>query len=184
MRGAPRGPKQNAAANTVILLEDASHGHADPAIGATWFRRGQQKPVPTYGQHASVALCGAVAIGSGTTVVAQAADRTAQTFPAFLTRGFAQYPTQPRVGICDNAKSHHAQCLAPVWAPYGDRVEVWYLPADSPNLNPTERLGKGLQPTVLGNAFHPDVAAIATSVEKFLAHVTTVPEDVRSRLCA
>ena len=131
-----------------------------------------------------MALFGAVAIGSGTTVVEQAADLTAQTFQAFLTRLFAQYPTQPLVVICDNAKIHHAKCVAPCWAQYGDRVEVWYLPAYSPNLNPTERLWKWLKQTVICNAFHPDVAAIATSVEKFLAHVTTVPEEVLSRLCA
>ena len=37
---------------------------------------------------------------------------------------------------------------------------------------------------VICNAFPPDVAAVAVSVEKFLAHVATVPEDGRSRLCA
>ena len=117
-------------------------------------------------------------------MVEQAADLTTQTFPAFLTRWFGQYPTQPLVVICDHAKIHHAKGLAPCWAQYGDRVEVWYLPAYSPHRNPTERLWKWLKQTVICNAFHPDVAAIATSVEKFLAHVTTVPEEVRSRLCA
>ena len=184
VRGAPHGAKTNAAADTVILFEDESYVRAYQAIAATWFLRGRQKQVPTYGHHASVALFGAVDIRGGTTMVEQAADLTAQTFQAFLARLFAQYPTQPLVLICDNAKIHHAQCLAPFWAQYQDRVEVWYLRAYSPNLNSTERLWKWLKQTVICNAFHPDVAALATSVEKFLAYVATVPEEVRSRLCA
>ncbi len=97
---------------------------------------------------------------------------------------FAQYPDQHLVLICDNAKIPHAKCLAPFWAQYADAVEVWYLPAYSPTLHPTERLWKWLQQTVICHAFHPDIAAIVPSVEKFLAHVATVPEEVRSRLCA
>ena len=142
------------------------------------------KQVPTYGPQASVALVGAVDIRGGTPGVEQAADLTAQTFPAFVERWFAQDPGQPLVLICDNATINHAKWLAPFWAQHRDRVEVWYLPAYSPNVNPTERLWKWLKPMVICNAFHPDVAAIATSVEKFLTHVATVPEDVRSRLCA
>ena len=184
VRGAPRDAKTNAAADTVILFEDESHVRAYQAIAATWFLRGRQKQVPTYGPQASVALFGAVDIRSGTPGGEPAADLTAQTFQAFLARWFAQYPDQPLVLICDNAKIPHAQCLAPFWAQYADAVEVWYLPAYSPNLNPTERLWKWLQQTVICNAFHPDIAAIVTSVEKFLAHVATVPEEVRSRLCA
>ncbi len=117
-------------------------------------------------------------------MVEQAADLTAQTFQAFLARLFAQYPDQHLVLICDNAKIHHANCLAPCWAQYADAVEVWSLPAYSPNLNPTERLWKWLTQMVICNAFHPDIAAMVTSVEKFLAHVATVPEEVWSRLCA
>ena len=86
--------------------------------------------------------------------------------------------------ICDNATIHHAKCLAPFWAQYPGRVSVWYLPAYSPNLNPTERLGTWLKQTVICNALPPNGAAIATRVEKFLAYVATVPEDVWSRLCA
>lgn len=34
------------------------------------------------------------------------------------------------------------------------------------------------------NAFHPDDAAIQTSVARFLDYIDTVPAEVRSRLCA
>ncbi len=184
VRGAPRDANNNAAADTGILFEDESHVRVYQAIAATWFLRGRQKQVPTYGHHASGALVGAVDIRGGTTMVEPAADLTAHTLQALLTRWFAQCPTQPLVVICDHAKIHHAKGLAPCWAQYGDRGEVWYLPPYSPRLNPTERLWNWLKQTVICHAFHPDVAAIATSVEKFLAHVTTVPEEVRSRLCA
>lgn len=43
------------------------------------------------------------------------------------------------------------------------------LPAYSPNLNPTERLGKGLKGLVIHNAFHAHVDEIRSSVHEFLA---------------
>jgi transposase len=139
--------------------------------------------VPTYGHHASVGLFGAVDIRGGQVAVQQAADLTAQTFQGFLEELFARYPGRRLVLICDNAKIHHAKLLAPFWEAHRDRVTVWYLPAYSPNLNVTERLWKWLKETVIVNAFHPDVAAIAASVQQFLDYLPTVPEDVRSRLC-
>lgn len=185
--GPPRGPgdvKKNTRANTVILFEDESHIRAYQALGATWFLRGRQKQVPTYGHHAGVALFGAVDIRGGTVTVPQAGDLTAQTFQGFVERLFARYPGRPLVLICDNAKIHHAKCLAPFWEQHQDRLQVMYLPAYSPNLNPTERLWKWLKGLVICNVFHPDVAAIQASVDRFLAYIDTVPAEVRSRLCA
>ena len=147
------------------------------------FLRGHQKQVPTYGHHASVPLFGAVDIRGGTTTVEPATDLTAQAFQGFLERLFAQYPDRKILLICDNAKTHHAKCLAPFWEQHQDRVEVWYLPAYSPNLNPTERLWKWLKGMVICNAFHANVEEIAASVQRFLTHLQTVPEEVRSRLC-
>ena len=183
----PRGTgdgKKNAPTDTLILFEDESHIRAYQAIGATWFLRGHQKQVPTYGHHAGVALFGAVDIRGGTVAVQQATDLTAQTFQGFVEGSFAKYPDKRLVLICDNAKIHHAKCLEPFWEHHRDRLRVWCLPAYSPNLNPTERVWKWLKSTVICNAFHADVQAIQTSVERFLAYLNTVPDDVRSRLCA
>ena len=140
--------------------------------------------MPTYGHHAGVALFGAVDIRGGTVAVQQATDLTAQTFQGFVEGLFAKYPEKRLVLIGDNAKIHHAKCLESFWEQHHDRLRVWYLPAYSPNLNPTERLWKWLKSTVIGNAFHADVQEIQTSVERFLAYLDTVPHDVRSRLCA
>ena len=153
-------------------------------MGATWFLRGQQTQVPTYGHHAGVALFGAVDIRGGTVAVPQAADLTAQAFQGFVEGLFAQYPDKHLVLIADNAKIHHAKCLAPFWEQHRDRLPVWYLPAYSPNVNPTERLWQWRKSTVIGNAFHANVQEIQTSVERFLAYLDTVPDDVRSRFCA
>ena len=152
--------------------------------GSAQCNRSARRPRRPYGFIQRVPFCSWPPVPCGPAVVEPAADLTAQTFQALLTRWFAECSTQPLVVICDHAKIHHAKGLAPCWAQYGDRGEVWYLPASSPHRNPTERLWNWLKQTVICHAFHPDVAASATRVEKFLAHVATGPEEVRSRLCA
>jgi len=42
--------------------------------------------------------------------------------------------------ILDNARYHHAKRLQPILERYKHRIELLYLPAYSPDLNPMERI--------------------------------------------
>lgn len=90
---------KNLAPDPVLLLEDESPIRDDQAIGAPGFRRGQQKPVPTYGHHARVALLGAGDVLGDPGAVQETADRTAHTFPGFLAGWLARFPDQQLVLI-------------------------------------------------------------------------------------
>lgn len=49
----------------ILLYEDESRIHAYQALRSTWFQKGKQKQVPTFGHHASVSLFGAVNVLNG-----------------------------------------------------------------------------------------------------------------------
>lgn len=68
----------------VLLFEDEAPIRDYPAIGTTWFLRGQPKKVRTTGRHAAATLMGAVAPATGDVVVREYLESTAATFQQFL----------------------------------------------------------------------------------------------------
>jgi len=50
------------------------------------------------------------------------------------------YPNQKVVVVLDNVRYHHAKRLKPILEKYKSRLELVYLPAYSPDLNPMERI--------------------------------------------
>lgn len=49
----------------ILFYEDETHIHDYQALHTSWFLRGKQKQIPTYGRYASVTLFGAVNISKG-----------------------------------------------------------------------------------------------------------------------
>jgi putative transposase len=49
-------------------------------------------------------------------------------------------PNQKVIMVVDNVRYHHAKRLKPILEKYKNRIELAYLPAYSPDLNPIERV--------------------------------------------
>ncbi|WP_154213802.1 transposase [Bacillus cereus] len=49
----------------ILFYEDETHIRDYQALHTSWFLRGKQKHIPTYGRHASVTLFGAVNMANG-----------------------------------------------------------------------------------------------------------------------
>lgn len=62
------------------------------------------------------------------------------TFFRFLVKVSRQYPNKKVVMVVDNVRYHHAKRLKPILEKYKDKLELVYLPAYSPDLNPIERI--------------------------------------------
>ena len=50
------------------------------------------------------------------------------------------YPDHKVVMVVDNVRYHHAKRLKPILEKYKHRINILYLPAYSPDLNPVERI--------------------------------------------
>lgn len=50
------------------------------------------------------------------------------------------YSHKKVIMVVDNVKYHHAKRLKPILERYKHRIEIVYLPAYSPDLNPIERI--------------------------------------------
>jgi hypothetical protein len=81
--------------NTAILFEDESYIRDYQALYATWFLKGQQKKIKTYGQHKGVGLFGFLDYNRGTVLCDVAEQLNAQAFQAFLEKSvFPSYTGQ------------------------------------------------------------------------------------------
>ncbi|MHB2001651.1 MAG: IS630 family transposase [Solirubrobacteraceae bacterium] len=70
---------------------------------------------------------------------------TAQLFIEFLQRLIRSYPDRKLFLICDNHSTHHAKAVKQWVADHAERIELHFLPAYSPELNPDEYLNQDVK---------------------------------------
>jgi transposase len=166
-----------------ILFEDESMIRDYQAIGRTWFPKGQQKVIPTYGKHWGDKLLGILDYESGEILCRHATQYDAKEFLDFLQEIVAHYPGERLVLILDNARIHHAKLIQPFLADHRETLTLLFLPPYSPKLNPIEGLWGWLKSSVIYHVFFKSVKAIIAAVDTFLATISQDPMTIIDRLC-
>lgn len=153
------------------------------AIGRTWFLKGKQRLIPTYGQHKGVKLIGTLNYATGDILCVEEERYDAEAFRRFLSMVLDVYPTGKIVMVLDNARIHHAKLLQPFLEVNSHRLELVFLPPYSPEFNLMEGVWKWLKETVIHNVFFGSVQKIILAVREFLQDVQQRREEVIDRLC-
>lgn len=153
------------------------------AIGKTWFLRGKQRIIPTYGQHKGVKLIGTLDYETGRILCVEEERYDAEAFLRFLKKTLSEYSIGRIVMILDNARIHHAKLLNPFLEENQDRLELVFLPPYSPELNLVEGLWKWLKESVINNVFFDSIHKISKAVHGFLEDVNQRRNEVIDRLC-
>lgn len=166
----------------ILLYQDESAIRDYQAIQKSWFLIGQQRIIPTYGQHKSVKLLGVLNYETGEVLVEEAEHYDATVFQTFLEKVLAHYPEGSIIMVLDNARIHHAKLIQP-FLKDNPRLELVFLPPYSPNLNPIERLWRWLKDTCINNVFYSNSTQIRESVDTFIDWVNTIPQTAIDRLC-
>lgn len=166
-----------------ILFEDESMIRDYQAISNTWFLKGQQKIIPTYGRHQGVKLIGVLDYETGDVFCVQEDQYTAVEFLAFLEKVMARYPNERIVMVLDNARIHHAKFIQPFLEKHKDQFEFLFLPPYSPDLNLIEGLWKWMKSTVIYNVFFSNVGKIQRAVQGFIETINLEPLKTVDRLC-
>lgn len=76
----------------------------------------------------------------------------------------AKYPNQKVVMVVDNVRYHHAKRLKPILKKYQNKLELVYLPAYSPDLNPIERIWWYMRKKISHNRY---LETMDIRIEKF-----------------
>jgi transposase len=134
-------------------------------VGYQWNIRGHQ------GQVAQVqrkkerrTLFGGVEPATGRVIYHDAVSGNTKTFFSFLLKTVKAYPNKKVVMVVDNVRFHHAKRLKPLLERYNHRIELCFLPAYSPDLNPIERIWWYMRKSITHNRF---VESIEQRMEKF-----------------
>jgi transposase len=165
-----------------ILFEDESMIRDYQAIMKTWFPKGEQRIIPTYGKHCGAKLVGILDYETGSIYVEEHEKYDAQVFLSFLENVLSMYPTGKIVIVLDNAKIHHAKLLEEFLSK-NLRLTLMFLPPYSPKLNIIEGLWGWLKNSVINNVFFKNREEICSAVSEFISWVNTVPLQVIDRLC-
>ena len=166
-----------------ILFQDECMIRDYQALSHTWFPKGQQKIIPTYGKHWGVKLIGTLDYSTGEVFCVQEEQYTAKEFLAFLKKIIAKYAGQRIVMILDNARIHHAKLIQPFLEEHKKSLTLVFLPPYSPNLNMIEELWGWLKATVIHNVFFDSVQKIRKTVQGFIRQINQTPEITLNRLC-
>ena len=153
------------------------------AIQKTWFLKGKQRIVPTYGKHEGVKLMGVLNYETGDVYCEEHEKYDAEVFLGFLRNVVNLYPKGQIVLILDNARIHHAKLLQPYLDSTKERLELVFLPPYSPNLNIIEDLWKWLKSEVINNVFFSNICQIQQAVRGFMKWIKNIPSVVIDRLC-
>lgn len=153
------------------------------ALSRTWFAKGQQKIIPTYGRHLGAKLIGTLDYETGEVFCVQEEQYTAKEFLSFLEKVLAKYEGERIVMILDNAKIHRANLIQPFLEQHKEFLTLMYLPPYSPNLNMIEELWGWVKSTVIHNVFFDSVQKIRKAVQDFICHINKTPEVTMNRLC-
>lgn len=165
------------------MFQDESMIRDYQAIHQTWFLKGKQRIIPTYGKHRGIKLIGVLDYETGEVFCIEEETYNAEVFLKFLKKILKKYPTGKIVMILDNARIHHAKLIQPFLEENKDRLELVYLPPYSPNLNIIEGFWKWLKERVVYNVFFGEVSEIRKNVRAFLSYVNSNKEEVIERLC-
>jgi putative transposase len=126
------------------VFQDEVDLNLNPDIGCMWMERGQQAQVVTPGDNVKRYLAGSMSWRTGELVVTQGTRRNAELFVAHLDDLRCRLRCYRKIHvICDNARFHTikgSRLVRQYLAEHGDRIELHYLPARSPQDNPIERV--------------------------------------------
>ena len=153
------------------------------AVSHTWFAKGQQRIIPTYGKHWDAKLIGALDYETGEVFCVQEQQYTAKEFLSFLEKVLEKYKGERIVMILDNAKIHHAKLIQPFLEENKDLLTLVYLPPYSPKLNLIEGLWGWLKSCVINNVFFDSFPKICKAVLGFIEEINKTPWVTIDRLC-
>lgn len=153
------------------------------AIQRTWFPKGKQRLIRTYGKHRGAKLIGCLNYETGEVLCQEKASYDAAAFRDFLAGVLCRYPEGKIVVILDNARIHHARLLESFLEQNRERLELVFLPPYSPELNLMEGLWKWLKEAAVNNVFFPTVQKILLAVRSFLHWIDGCRPQVIDRLC-
>lgn len=165
----------------VLFADEIILQRKTPGISRCWTIKGVQPQIPfELGHHERLHLFGAINPQTGDIHIRKCSRIDSYNFIRFLKQTKNKYPGKSIILIIDNAAWHHAKKVH--LAIERSKINLFFLPAYSPDLNPIERLWKRLRKDVTHNAFFQSMESLKNALARFFRYLKGNRKEVIS-LC-
>jgi transposase len=171
------------AENAEIFFGDESAIRSDHHAGTTWAPKGQTPVVRTTGQRFRLNMLSAISSKGSLNFMVCTGRVAAPQFCEFLDR--LMHGRRRKVFlIVDGHAMHKARRVQEHVARWDGKLELFYLPPYSPELNPDELVWNHVKTHTVGRALYRTFEELKQRVESFLERLKATPYLVRSFFCA
>jgi transposase len=166
-----------------IWFGDEAGIRSDAHAGKTWGKRGQTPIVSSTGARFGMNLISAVNRQGGFRFMCVDGRVNAEVFIEFLKR-LLHNADKPIFLIVDGHPSHKAKKVREFVTSVSPRLELYYLPPYSPELNPDELVWNDLKNNCVGRQAHAGPGQLKCSVISYMRHLQKTPARVASYFLA
>ena len=167
----------------ILFVEDETIIYRNTTITRMWAEKGKQPKVLSDFSHEKICLFGTVNIQSGSLYYEAAEKLNSETFENFL-RGFLNKNNFSKkvVMVVDNVSWHRAKRLDAFLESVKEKFELLYLPPNSPDLNPQERVWRFIRKHVSHNTYFESLDKLKDTLFHFLDNLA-LPNTILTSLC-
>jgi transposase len=171
--------KQARAENALILWGDEMGMRSDHAVGRTYGKRGETPVVKTPGKRFSCNMISAISNMGHLQFMVFDGTFDASVFIEFLRR-LIRSNDRKLFLILDNLKVHHSKRAAKWLEKHHEQIELFFLPAYSPELNPDERLNQDVKANADKNRRARDAEELKNNIRGYLRKRQCQPDIVQN----
>jgi transposase len=170
--------------NIELLFYDEAFFRRESTVTRGWYLRGSKCEIQCPMTFEKVGTCGAVNPRNGSLYSLTFDGFDSGTFIYYLTWLLGVVQTEKKIVIVlDNASPHKSHKVKAFVENNKERLELLYLPAYSPDLNPIERVWKNLRYYVTHNVYFETLTALENAIIDYLKEHAKPNERLRSLCC-
>lgn len=157
----------------------------EPYLCKSWVKRGRQAQVTApAGLHWTLHIFGGLNVMDGTLCCTLADRRNSDSFIVWLEQLMTvTYPTQNVALVLDNASYHRSALSQAAVSLFAPRLQLFFLPPHSPELNPIEPYWAHLKRRVAGNHLCGGLAETRERVHLHIQHQNDLQAIDRYTMC-
>lgn len=162
-----------------IFWEDEMGIRSDPAAGRSFSPKGKTPVVVRTGKRFGCNMISAISNRGKLSFKVFTGRFNSQVFIDFLGRLIKQIPGRKIFLIVDGHSAHCSRLTRHWVEAHADRLELFFLPPYSPELNPDEFLNQDVKSNAVGRKRPTDLAELMTNARSYRRSRQPSPETVR-----
>jgi transposase len=163
----PAIKKRAAKENAVIYFGDETGMRSDHQAGKSYAPQGETPVIKKTGQRFSLNMISAISNKGHLQFMILDGRFNGEVFKTFLKQ-MIKYSRQKIYFVTDGHPAHKTKMLNEWLAENKDRIEVFFLPPYSPELNPQEYVNQDVKTNIIGKKRPVNKAQMRTNVEDFM----------------